>query len=270
MTRAGCMAKIPVSVQSVLNEYMTLFNERLPNTLVGLYLHGSIALDAFVENSSDIDFLTIIHHRLSTSEAAVLYEIHQSIASSSKPEMDGHYLIQEEIGSQAEGLYYNGGQLHDKIVVNPVTWWILKNKGIPVLGEELNIAVERMELLSYVSENMNTYWADRIRKVEDSDPILLLPKEFLNEEIQWSILGILRQYYTLREHDIISKLGAGEYALEHVPEEWHNIINEATQIRNGTGQTFFESEKKRIDTASSFMEYILKESANNFAKGMKK
>lgn len=254
------MVKIPVSVQSVLNEYMTLLNERLPNTLVGLYLHGSIALNAFVENSSDIDFLTIINHRLATSEAAILYEIHQSIARNSKPDMDGYYLIQEEIGSQAEGLYYNGGQLQDKTVINPVTWWILKNKGIPVLGEELNIAVDRMDLLSYVSENMNTYWANRIRKIEDSDPLLLLPKEFLNEEIQWSILGILRQYYTLREHDIISKLGAGEYALKHVPEEWHHIINEAIQIRKGTGKTFFESEKKRLDTASLFMEYILKES----------
>lgn len=270
MARAGCMAEIPVSVQSVLNEYMTLLNERLPNTLVGLYLHGSIALDAYVEHSSDIDFLTIINHRLSTSEAAVLYEIHQSITSSSKPEMDGHYLLQEEIGSQAEGLYYNRGQLQDKTVVNPVTWWILKNKGIAVFGEELNIAVDRMDLLSYVSENMNTYWADRIRKVEDSDPILQLPKEILDEEIQWSILGILRQYYTLREHDIISKLGAGEYALEHVPEEWHTIINEAAQIRNGMRQTVFESEQKRLNTASSFMEYILKESANIFAKGMKK
>lgn len=254
------MVKIPVSVQSVLNEYMTLLNERLPNTLVGLYLHGSIALNAFVENSSDIDFLTIINHRLATSEAAILYEIHQSIARNSKPDMDGYYLIQEEIGSQAEGLYYNGGQLQDKTVINPVTWWILKNKGIPVLGEELNIAVDRMDLLSYVSENMNTYWANRIRKIEDSDPLLLLPKEFLNEEIQWSILGILRQYYTLREHDIISKLGAGEYALKHVPEEWHHIINEAIQIRKGTGKTFFESEKKRLNTASLFMEYILKES----------
>ncbi|MEK3799321.1 aminoglycoside adenylyltransferase domain-containing protein [Peribacillus sp. FSL H8-0477] len=254
------MVKIPVSVQSVLNEYMTLLNERLPNTLVGLYLHGSIALNAFVENSSDIDFLTIINHRLATSEAAILYEIHQSIARNSKPDMDGYYLIQEEIGSQAEGLYYNGGQLQDKTVINPVTWWILKNKGIPVLGEELNFAVDRMDLLSYVSENMNTYWANRIRKIEDSDPLLLLPKEFLNEEIQWSILGILRQYYTLREHDIISKLGAGEYALKHIPEEWHHIINEAIQIRKGTGKTFFESEKKRLNTASLLMEYILKES----------
>lgn len=262
------MEKIPVSVQSVLNEYMTLLNERLPNTLVGLYLHGSIALNAFVENSSDIDFLTIINHRLSTSEATILYEIHQSIASSSKIEMDGHYLLQEEIASQAEGLYYNGGQLQEGAVINPVTWWILKNNGIPVLGEELNIAVDIMDLLSYVFENMNTYWADRI-KIE-IDQLLILPKEVLDEEIEWSVLGILRPYYTLREHDIVSKLGAGEYALEHVPEEWHNIINEAIQIRIGSGQTIFESEKKRLNTASSFMKYILKESSINFSKGMKK
>lgn len=238
---------------------MIKFHERLPNTLEGLYLHGSIALNAFVENSSDIDFLTIINHRLSASEAGVLSEIHQLIANSSKSEMDGHYLIREEMGSQAEGLYYNEGQLHDGTVINPVTWWILKKKGIPVLGEELSIEVDIKDLLSYVSHNMNTYWADRIRKIEDNDQLLLLPTVVLNQEIEWSVLGMLRQYYTLREHDIISKLGAGEYALEHVPEEWHNIINEAIHIRNGA-QTFFASEEKRLNTALSFMKYILKES----------
>lgn len=262
------MTIIPVSVQSVLKNYINIFNERLPNTMEGLYLHGSIAMDAFVEQSSDIDFLTIINHRLSASEAVVLSEIHHSITSPSSPEMDGNYLVREEIGSRAESYFYNGGQLNYGEVINPVTWWILKNKGIPVLGEELAIEIDIKDLLSYVLKNMNTYWADRI-KIE-IDQLLLLPKEVIDEEIEWSILGILRQFYTLREHDIVSKLGAGEYALEHIPKEWHNIINEAIHIRKGSGKTFFESEKKRLNTASLFMKYILKESSIHFSKGMKK
>jgi hypothetical protein len=48
-----------------------------------------------------------------------------------------------------------------------------------------------------------------------------------DEEIEWTVLGLL----TLRENDIISKLGAGEYALQQMQEEWHGITREAINIR---------------------------------------
>ena len=53
------MRKIPVVVQIILNDYIALFHERLPNTLEGLYIQGSIALNAYVNDSSDIDFIAI-------------------------------------------------------------------------------------------------------------------------------------------------------------------------------------------------------------------
>ena len=55
---------IPRIVDSVINEYITLFNEHLPETIEGLYIHGSIALNAYVEDSSDIDFITITNRAL--------------------------------------------------------------------------------------------------------------------------------------------------------------------------------------------------------------
>jgi len=42
---------------------------------------------------------------------------------------------------------------------------------------------------------------------------------------------MLRQYYTLREKKITSKVDAGRYALEHLPQEWHPLIQEAVRIR---------------------------------------
>ena len=127
------MGEIPVVIQTALNDYIALFNELLPNTLEGLYIQGSIALNAFVYDSSDIDFV----------------------------------------------------------------------------------------------------------------------------EIEWSVLGLLRQYYTLKEHSIISKLGAGEYGLLHMPEEWHQIIKEAINVRNGVRSEFFASDEQRIDMALKFSKYVI-------------
>jgi hypothetical protein len=86
---------------------------------------------------------------------------------------------------------------------------------------------------------MNSYWAQRTQRIENSiEEVINLPIEDIDNEIDWSVLGLLRQNYTLREHDIISKLGAGEYGLQHVPFEWNKIIKEAINIRRGEGRTF--------------------------------
>jgi len=50
---------LPQSVQCVLNESIALVNNALPSLLVGMYLHGSLALGAFNPGQSDIDFIAI-------------------------------------------------------------------------------------------------------------------------------------------------------------------------------------------------------------------
>ena len=260
------MRELPVVVQTVLNDYIALFHERLPNTLEGLYIQGSIALNAYVNDSSDIDFIAITNRRLSGEEVEVLAEIHSMIASNyQKPEMDGVYILWEDIGKLEadDNIYpfYNDGKLSYGAYFNSITWWILKTNGISIIGPEptaLRFEVDSQHLVSYVSENMNTYWAQRIQRIESSmEQLLQLPTEEIDFEIEWSVLGLLRQYYTLKEHSIISKLGAGEYALLHMPEEWHQIIKEAINIRKGVGMEFFTSDEQKIDMALRFSKYII-------------
>ncbi|MBO0586917.1 aminoglycoside adenylyltransferase domain-containing protein [Sporosarcina sp. E16_8] len=261
------MRKIPAVVQNVLNDYIDLLHQLLPNTLEGLYIHGSIALNAYVNDSSDIDFIAIINRRLSKSEVGVLSEIHGMIASNyQNPKMDGAYIMWEDIGKldAADNKYpfYNGGTLSFGAYFNSITWWILKTSGISIIGPEptaLRIEVDPLHLVSYVSENMNTYWEQRIRKIESSiEQIPQLATEEIDIEIEWSVLGLLRQYYTLKEHSIVSKLGAGEYALLHMPEEWHQIIREAINVRKGVKTEIFISDEERIDMALRFSKYIIR------------
>ncbi|GAA2700603.1 hypothetical protein [Cytobacillus oceanisediminis] len=63
------------------------------------------------------------------------------------------------------------------------------------------------DLVSCTFENMNTYWASRIQKFEKSiEQLKYLPASLIDEEIEWTVLGLLRQFYTLRENNIISNL----------------------------------------------------------------
>lgn len=260
------MRKMPVSVQTVLNEYIALLHERLPNTLEGLYLQGSIALNAYVNNSSDIDFITVINRRLSEGEVRILSEIHKTIASKhQKPEMDGVYVMWKDIGKlEADDNnypYYNEGTLGYGAYFNSITWWILKTNGISIIGPEpstLKFEIDSQHLVSYVIENMNTYWAGRVQRIENAMDNKLYPlTSEIDDEIEWSVLGLLRQYYTLKEHSIISKLGAGEYALLHMPMEWHPIIKEAINIRKGVKIKIFTSDEERINMTLQFSKYII-------------
>ncbi|WP_342504878.1 aminoglycoside adenylyltransferase domain-containing protein [Sporosarcina sp. FSL K6-2383] len=260
------MREIPVIVQTVLDEYITLFHARLPNRLEGFYLQGSIALDAYVENSSDIDFIAIINRRLSEGEAEILAEIHRGIAGTyPKPEMDGVYLMWEDIGVvdaiDTNYPYYNEGKLSYGAHFNAITWWILKKHGISMIGPQptaLNFEIDPQHLVEYVVENMKTYWVGRIEKIEQAmENMFQFTTEEIDVEIEWSVLGILRQYYTLKEHAIISKLGAGEYALLHMPEEWHPIIKEAIDIRKSVDRERFPSDRERMDATLLFSKYMI-------------
>ncbi|WP_180955315.1 aminoglycoside adenylyltransferase domain-containing protein [Peribacillus deserti] len=261
------MTKIPSEVENILNEYILLWDTHLPGVLEGLYLHGSLSLEAY-DRASDIDFAAVTAHHLTVKELQLAEEIHHTLAIKfPKPEMDGFYCTWDEIGklkpaNRETSPFFNGGKLGYSTRFNPVTWWLLKTKGIRIRGQErsgFNINLDSGQLVSFVIVNMNTYWAQRIIAIENTmDHFLSLSAEERNEELEWCVLGMLRQFFTIREHDIISKLGAGEYALKHVPMEWHGIIKDALAARLGRPVQREISERVRFEEMIKFLNYLLK------------
>ena len=260
------MKELPVVVQNVLNEYFALLNEGLPKIVEGLYIQGSIALNAYVKDASDVDFITVTNRRLLEEDIEVLSGIHNKLTEKHiNIEMDGVYILWEDLGKMnADNHFfpvYNSGELSFETYISPITWWILKTKGINFLGPDrtsLSFEISPSDLTTYVVENMNSYWANRVESVKKSvEDLKKFSTEEIKNEIEWSVLGLLRQYYTLKEHNIISKLGAGDYALQHVPTEWHKIIKEAINIRKGLKENLFTSNQERMDAALSFSTYII-------------
>jgi Domain of unknown function (DUF4111) len=262
------MRDLPIAVNDLLNKYMKLFNEYMSNQLAGLYLHGSLALDAFVEGSSDIDFIAVTHSRLTRSELEKAEEIHKIILDKYQfPEMDGVYITQNDLGKLGECYFFNNGKMNYGHFLNPVTWWLLKRKGIVFHGEVPVIEINDNDLVSYTYENMNTYWANRIRTFEKSiDELAQIAESEIDKEVEWTVLGLLRQFYTLREKDIISKQGTGEYSLKHLPEEWHPIIQDAINIRKGEEDRNYARKLERIKETIKLSKYLINHSAANRSK----
>ena len=262
------MSKLPKIVEVVLGEYQEMMNAYIPNMVEGLYLHGSIALEAFEADKSDIDFITVMNRRFTIDEADILSKIHKSIAGKYKtPEMDGVYIVWEDFGKMKNDdqnyFYYNSGKLDygPYFNFNPVTWTLLAKKGIKIEGPsvpEFELEIPVQQLQAYVSRNMNIYWVDRIHRLESSfDELLKLSVEEIQMEVEWMVLGLLRQYYTLMECDIISKKEAGEYGLRSMPKEYHKIIKEALNARTGGVERLVSSNQDRLEGMIAFSKYVV-------------
>lgn len=254
-------ATIPPTVQPILDEYISLVNNALPGLLAGLYLHGSIALDAFTPGLSDIDAIMLTSRRCTPADIAALQSIHQTLAQRyPAPPWEGSYLQWQDLGGSEDTIPPHP-HIHDGIVhasgyhdINGVTWWILKHRGIAVLGplpKQLDLHVDLEQLIADMYHNMNAYWA---RFTTNPRRIAWLLADY---GIQWTVLGVLRQFYTFREHAITSKIGAGHYALKHLPPQWHRLIQEAINIRDGGHASLYRSRVTRAVAAWKFLKLII-------------
>jgi len=189
-------------------------------------------------------------------------KIHQVVERQyPKWKMEGVYFqrgdlgrLDDEVGRSPK--YYDGKlEWCDHFVLSSVTWWILKEQGIPVFGplpQSLPLTVNMDYLLREQRENLNSYWASWTRR-----PIRLAA--LLSDwGVQWTVLGVLRQYYTLHEQHIISKTRAGEYALACLPERWRRIVGEAIVLRESKQRTYYLSRITRAVEAYNFLKYIIR------------
>ncbi len=262
--------RIPTALIPIVEHYLSSLDRHLPNFLRAFYIVGSIALHEFNPHFSDIDFVAVINHQATQQEAERLSQIHKNIEwKYPRWKFSGMYLLENEVGKytgEVESLLgFHDGVLrfrHD-FELNPVTWWIVKNHGIPIIGpspRELPITVDSKFLVSWTHENMNTYWKSWTQR---PGRLIVL---FSDWGLQWAVLGILRQFYTIRENNITTKQCAGKYALSVVPERWHRLINEVLRIRTKATGALYPLGLMRIMDAVHFLNYIIQVS-NEYQSG---
>lgn len=72
-------ATVPAVLTSLVDEFLALLEEKLPGLVGGFYLQGSLALDAFNERWSDLDFVAFLNRGWTTRDLAALQNIHHTL-----------------------------------------------------------------------------------------------------------------------------------------------------------------------------------------------
>jgi len=225
---------------------------------------GSIALHEFNERFSDIDFIIILERPVSKIDLDSLRAIHKTIEKDfPKSKLSGSYIQANDPGRFEHEMqphpYYQDGILYEQgyFEINSITWWVLKNHGLAIRGmvaTELPFTVDWDLLVTKTKENLNSYWKSWTTR---PDALFALLSDW---GIQWTVLGVLRQFYTLRENSITTKLRAAEYALTCVPQRWHPLIREAMEIRESRRKQQYRSRIVRMVDTVKFLKYIIQTS----------
>ncbi len=253
---------IPDPIQPLLNEYRALIERDAFDLVQGCYVHGSIALEAFDPDHSDIDFVAVLNRTATLAEIAVLADIHQRITTQYPQwQLEGSYFQISDLGQEAEkitpypcvhdGKFDPNGK-HD---INPVTWWLLKTKGIPLWGnppQALPFDIAWATVRAYSQQNLNTYWR---RWAYDPRYLIALNTDWT---IEWGVLGILRLLYSLQTDWMTSKIGAGEYGLQALSPKWHRLIQEALRIRRHQPRSLYRLRILRTMEAIRFLRMVIR------------
>lgn len=262
------MSAAPPGARLVLERYFALLNSRLPDLLDAFYLHGSACLGAFRPGLSDVDFLAVARAEITPEQLSILREIHRSLQRKyPRTILDGLYALRADLmeGGAARCLRFNEGifQGYQSFHVHSADAYLLKQKGIALWGPEpasLPYETDWNTLIANMKENLNTYWRRWVRDCRRFGTYRFAGSFLSPRLIEWGVLGISRLYYTFREGDIISKAGAGEYALTTVPRKWHGIVGEALQLRQGRKPVDCFPAWRWRRNALNYIEYIIDKS----------
>lgn len=254
--------RIPELTVPLFEDYLLLASQQLAGLVVAFYVEGSIALGEFNERFSDVDFVAILGREATRAEVDALGHIHDTIRKRyPRWMMMGSYLQLDDLDRSDDRIELRPA-CHDGVVrldghfeLDSVEGWILKNHGIALTGPEprdLPFTVDWDLIIAKMSANLNTYWASWTRR---PDRMVMILSDW---GVQWTVLGVLRQFYSFREDSITTKIKAGEYGLACLPARWHRLIREAINVRQGVKSSLYRSRTWRAVHAVRFVKYIIR------------
>ena len=198
------MAGVPEPVDEALAVWLAAHDEVTPGTIEGLYVVGSVALDDWTPHS-DVDVVAVVADPSDPDLAGDLAAAHALVRQRTDRPIDGPFVAWGDLvvpPMAVQRPWVLDGELHvdgESAEINPVTWFTLAERGIPVRGpspERIGVHVDEADRRTWVRENLDTYWrgvGERLAAALESDT---REEGFDGAVLEWTVLGVARMLYT--------------------------------------------------------------------------
>ena len=230
---------LPQNIKAQIGKVSKIWQQQLGLNLAGIYLHGSIALNAFCPDSGDIDILVVVKDSLSIpKKLEIAKEIIQIDKSPCPLEMsaiklsdaqnwknDGNCVFHysdfwterylQRLKDNTSEVYIVDNEFPDADVTSYIK--LIKQSGIVLYGQEIN------ETFCDISDE--DFWKAISAEVDDYDFNAYEPRYFASNIL---ILGRILSFKI--EKRILSKYKAGLWMIDNVPPNLKYIPQNAMKI----------------------------------------
>lgn len=217
--------------QDVINDFISMSQSIFMSNLTGIYLHGSMAMNCFNPEKSDIDIIIVIKNDLSDEQKKAF--MNQVVKLNERAPIKGFEISVVKEKYCKSFVYPTPFELHfspmhlswfinnpDDYVSNmngkdkdlAAHFTIINKYGIVLFGEKIN------DVFGIVSKDyfVDSIYNDIEYAIEniESDPV-------------YFTLNLCRVLAALKNDLYLSKQLGGEWALNHLPSRYHSLIGKA-------------------------------------------
>jgi hypothetical protein len=224
---------LPQEVSDAVREYVRRVDDAVPRLVEALYVTGSVALGDYHPAISDVDLVAVGRSRPTDDEVRTLAELHRP----SHPSVDVLYVTREDLQRDPSNRSLPGSvggefRRDGAFEANPVAWRALSTGAITVRGASLtdrDVWFDAGSLRSWNLANLDGYWSEWVRRARAEPATDARVRHEYG--LQWLVLGVPRLHYTIATLEVTSKTGAGRYALDVAPAQWHVVLEAAVALR---------------------------------------
>lgn len=214
----------------------------LGENLIGLYLFGSLAYGDFNPDSSDIDVVAMIDHKLNPKALAAIKEMHKTIGEfylTWQERLECSYtpiaMLKVTLPPLEPRPYYGGGIFYDAAPYG--NEWIINNyllyeHGVTLLGVDFKTLMQPINILDVQKACIRDLFAEWEPKISDA--------AWLNNSHYqaYLVLNLCRILYTVMCAKTGTKKVSAEWVKNKFGSAWHPLIDAAQQWKYGMTVSF--------------------------------
>lgn len=247
-----------MDTQLYIDKFVELMKNQLSENLVGIYQHGSLAMNCFNPRISDIDFLVVINNKIkretARSIADAVLELHNEMPNKKGIEFsiilkehlnplkyptpfEFHYSDFHRERYRTDNNYICGG-FEDEDLASQ--FLVAYQRGKLLYGKPLNDICEPIDRKYYVASIYHDV-KDAMQEIIDN-PVYV-------------VLNLCRVLYYLQEEVVSSKKEGGEWGIKALPQDFHFMIQKCLNKYSGV-ENEIELDRQQL---LRFSEYMLNE-----------
>jgi predicted nucleotidyltransferase len=231
-----------VEIQTYVNNITTVFVDEMKDNLVGVYLHGSLAMGCFNTDTSDVDMLVICSTKMTNDTKKIIIKRLLTLTQGNRNQLEMSIVLERYVKDDfvyptpfelhyfhpkyiTDENYICGGEgFYDPDLAGHMV--ITYHRGVTLSGEKIKNIFKPIDRQFYIKSIFNDI-EDALNSIIDN-PV-------------YFTLNLCRVMYFLKEGKVSSKKEGGEWGIRNLPVEYRMIVEQCLSVYNGLAKDIYIS-----------------------------